>query len=281
MPLWPQLGQPTYLAHLDSPLRPVQIGSVETDLAHLSHLLAHFSLARTLIARGNSRATASPPWSPLCSGQLRPNQGPPWCSNDSPRDGTSAHPCRSVDFVPVCSCAYAMLADADGSATISADLLFLAIPGCSPPSLVPCVRLGTGLAAVRRRHGRPVPPCRHCCRLLRHQVLLYASPSFSNLPISARSMPGALLRTLLRCCCVTLLLFLLACVVLCCDVLCCAVAHLCSILCLLTLCDVLNPLIHAYMLCKWSLVLVYMPNNGLVHMLAGLFLGLLVDSYAH
>jgi hypothetical protein len=45
------------------------------------------------------------------------------------------------------------------------------------------------------------------------------------------------------------------------------------------LCSV-NPLIHAYMLCKWSLVVVYMPN-GLVHMLTVLFIGLLVDSYAH
>jgi hypothetical protein len=52
------------------------------------------------------------------------------------------------------------------------------------------------------------------------------------------------------------------------------------ILCLLAFCVVLNPLIHAYMLCKWSLVLVYMPN-GLVHMLTDLFTGLLVDSYAH
>jgi hypothetical protein len=42
-------------------------------------------------------------------------------------------------------------------------------------------------------------------------------------------------------------------------------------ICLLTLCAVLNPLIHAYMLCKWSLVLVYM-SIGLVHMLIALLL---------
>jgi hypothetical protein len=87
-------------------------------------------------------------------------------------------------------------------------------------------------------------------------------------------MLGALLRMLLRCCCVALLLFLLAYAVLC-----CADAHLCSILCLLTLCVVLNLWIHAYMLCNWSLVLMYMPDS-LAHMLADLFIVLLVDSYA-
>ena len=52
------------------------------------------------------------------------------------------------------------------------------------------------------------------------------------------------------------------------------------ILCLLAPCAVLYLFVHAYMLCRWSLVLVYLPN-GLVHMLTGLLIGLLVDSYAH
>ena len=87
-------------------------------------------------------------------------------------------------------------------------------------------------------------------------------------------MPRALLRMLLRCCCVACL----SCAVLL-RMLCSILCLLMPFLCLLALCAVLNPWIHAYMLCNWSLVLVYMPN-GLVHMLADLFIGLLVDSYA-
>jgi hypothetical protein len=94
-------------------------------------------------------ATESPPWSPPCSGRLRPNQGTLWCSNDSTRDGASARPRRFVDLVLDRAHACAMLADVDGSVAISVDLLFLATPGCSPPSLVMCVAWhgpGRGLA---------------------------------------------------------------------------------------------------------------------------------------
>jgi hypothetical protein len=81
-------------------------------------------------------------------------------------------------------------------------------------------------------------------------------------------------------CCAALLLFLPACAVVLLRMLCLILCLLMPFLCLLALCVVLNPLIHAYTLCNWSLVLVYMPN-GLVHLLAGLSIGLLVDSYAH
>jgi hypothetical protein len=58
---------------------------------------------------------------------------------DAARDDASVSPSGFVDFILVCARACAVLADADESVAISADMRFLAVPGGSPPSLVRCV----------------------------------------------------------------------------------------------------------------------------------------------
>jgi hypothetical protein len=68
---------------------------------------------------------------------------------EAAHDGASVRLIGFVDFVLVSARACVVLADADGSVAISADLRSLSIPGGSPPSLVRCVawhRPGHGLA---------------------------------------------------------------------------------------------------------------------------------------
>jgi hypothetical protein len=88
----------------------------------------------------------------MVAAMLRPSPTEPRSAvvlTDAARDGVSARPSGVVDLILVCACACGVLADADRSVAISADLRFLVVPGGSPPSLVRCVAQhgpGRGLA---------------------------------------------------------------------------------------------------------------------------------------
>ena len=226
-------------------------------------------------------ATSPPPWSPPCSGQLRPNQGAPWCSNDSACDGASARLRRFVDLVPDHACACVTPTVADGSVAISVDLGFLANPRCSPPSLVMCVAWhgpSRGLAPpwlacaiVPPLLPPPSSPGNPLCSF----YLLYSTYSFSICAYGSTAYAAAVLP-----CCSAAVLACLCCDVVLLRMLSSILSLLMLILRLLALCAVLNLCVHVYMLCNCLLALVYMLI-GFVHMPTGLFICLLVDSYAH
>jgi hypothetical protein len=158
------LGQPTKSAHLGSPPGPIQNGVVAPSHSTHPHSLS-LSLTASL-ANPNPRRFGGDRVATMVAAVFRPTQTEPSRAVvlvNAARDGASARPSGFVYLVLVCARACAVLADADGSVAISVDLLFLATPGCSPPSLVMCVAWhgpGRGLAPPWLACAT-VSPCMH------------------------------------------------------------------------------------------------------------------------